>query len=38
MDAVLLSQDYRATRRRQLLLATFKQNKTPKIDPKMPKQ
>ena len=35
MDRVQLSLGYRATMRRQLLLTTFKQNKTPKIDLKM---
>ena len=38
MDWVQLSQGYRATIRKQLLLTNFKQNKTPKTDPKIVKQ
>ena len=38
MDGVQLSQGCRVTMRRQFLLNTFKQNKTPKTDPKMLKQ
>ena len=34
MDGVQLTQIYRATSRRQLLLTSFKQNKTAKLDPK----
>ena len=38
MDGVQISQGYRNTMRRQLLLITFKQGRTPKIDPKVLKQ